>query len=560
MLGQTLMRVRGFMHAGTSVEEEPPEDVANFNSVAGCDGAKAELMEMVDFLTNATRFEELGARVPRGCLLEGPPGTGKTLLARAVASEAGVDFIAMAGSDFVEMYVGVGASRVRNLFERAREKAPCVVFIDEIDSVGGTRTATGSGRSDERDQTLNQMLVEMDGFGGASGVMVLAATNRADLLDPALLRPGRFDRRVRVDLPDVRGRFDILQVHTQKKPLSLGVDLGLVAKRTVGFSGAALAALMNEAAIIAARANATAISYDEIDAALDRATVGLPARAHGATASKARAKSFVAAHRLAAYHEAGHAVVGLLTPDFDGVQKVSILPYAGKLGGITLFTPSEEQLESGLYSKTYLMAQLAVALGGRVAEEIVLGEDEVTTRGANDLQQVRRIARRMVAQWGFGGSGLGGVAWESDNDWGTPSRETAREIDAEVLKIVTHAYETSFALLSTHRDLLDEIANELLEQETVGAEKLAEMAAQHGGAPLQVLIPASPRATPSKEGAPRRVTAARRFIVRVKRVLRANSRQPLRLLPTTAEQAKKTRTRARAETIEEEKAAEPWDI
>merc|ERR1719169_329012 len=390
------------------VQMEPQTGVT-FADVAGCDGSKLELTEIVDFLKDPAKYSALGAKIPKGVIMEGPPGTGKTLLARAVAGEAGVPFVSASGSEFVEMFVGVGAARVRDLFGEAKKNAPCIVFIDEIDAVGRQRAGGGGGMgggNDEREQTLNQILTEMDGFEGNSGVIVLAATNRADILDSALLRPGRFDRRVPVDLPDVKGRLSILKVHARGKPLADELDLGIVAKRTTGFSGASLANLMNEAAIIAARKNKTAISYAEVDYAIDRVTVGM---------QKTTGTSFPARQRLVAYHEAGHAVMGLLTPDYDMVTKVTIVPRTNGAGGFTLFTPSEERLESGMYSKRYLEAQLCVALGGRVAEEIVFGEDEVTTGASNDLQQVRSIARRMVAQWGFANDAMGSapVAWET---------------------------------------------------------------------------------------------------------------------------------------------------
>merc|ERR1719487_1030998 len=384
------------------VQMEPQTGVT-FEDVAGCDGSKLELNEIVEFLKNPGKFSALGAKIPRGAIMEGPPGTGKTLLARAVAGEAGVPFISASGSEFVEMFVGVGASRVRDLFKKAKKNAPCIVFIDEIDAIGGQRAGSegggmGGGGNDEREQTLNQILTEMDGFEGNSGVIVLAATNRADILDPALIRPGRFDRRVPVDLPDVKGRLDILKVHARGKPLADELDLSVVAKRTIGFSGASLANLMNEAAIVAARNDKTEISYEEIDYAIDRVTVGM---------QKTTGTSFPKRQRLVAYHEAGHAVAALLTPDYVMVTKVTIIPRSNGAGGFTLFTPSEERLESGMYSKKYLESQLVVALGGRVAEEIIYGEDEVTTGASNDLQQVRSIARRMVAQWGFANDMLG---------------------------------------------------------------------------------------------------------------------------------------------------------
>merc|ERR1719252_41616 len=374
-----------------------PDTGGSFNDVAGCDESKLELTEVVDFLKQPQKFSKLGAKVPRGVLLEGPPGTGKTLLARVVAGEAGVPFISASGSEFVEMFVGVGAARIRSLFGEAKKNAPCIVFIDEIDAVGRQRAGSSrggmGGGNDEREQTLNQILTEMDGFEGNSGVIVIAATNRADVLDSALLRPGRFDRRVPVDLPDKDGRLAILKVHSRGKPIADGVDLEIIAKRTIGFSGASLANLMNEAAIVAARRDKTEITYDEIDYAIDRQQVGM---------SKETGMSFPNRQRLVAYHEAGHALMGAMVPDYDLVTKVTIVPRSNGAGGFTLFTPTEERLDSGMYSQRYLEGQLAVALGGRVAEELIYGEDEVTTGASNDLQQVRSIARRMVAQWGFG--------------------------------------------------------------------------------------------------------------------------------------------------------------
>merc|ERR1719316_1451065 len=309
-----------------------PQTGVTFNDVAGCDGSKLELNEIVEFLKKPAKFSALGAKIPSGVIMEGPPGTGKTLLARAVAGEAGVPFISTSASEFVEMFVGVGASRVRDLFGQAKKNAPCIVFIDEIDAIGGKRAGGGGGMggggNDEREQTLNQILTEMDGFEGNSGVIVIAATNRADVLDNALVRPGRFDRRVPVDLPDVKGRLDILKVHARGKPLAPDFDLGIVAKRTTGFSGASLANLMNEAAIVAARNGKKEISYDEIDYAIDRQTVGM---------QKSTGMSFPARQRLVAYHEAGHAIMGLLTPDYDMVTKVTIVPRSNGAGGFTLF-------------------------------------------------------------------------------------------------------------------------------------------------------------------------------------------------------------------------------
>merc|ERR1712151_1105014 len=458
-----------------------PQTGVTFDDVAGAEGAKLELTEVVDFLKDPSKYSALGAKIPKGVIMEGPPGTGKTLLARAVAGEAGVPFVSTWGSEFVEMFVGVGASRVRDLFSQAKKNAPCIVFIDEIDAIGGARAGGGGGGmgggNDEREQTLNQILTEMDGFDGNSGVIVLAATNRADILDSALLRPGRFDRRVPVDLPDVKGRLEILKVHSRGKPLASELDLDIVAKRTIGFSGASLANLMNEAAIVAARTNKTEISYEEVDYAIDRVTVGL---------QKTTGTSFPNRQRLVAYHEAGHAVMGLLTPDYDMVTKVTLIPRTNSAGGFTLFTPSEERLESGMYSKRYLEAQLAVALGGRVAEEISFGEEEVTTGASGDLQQVRNIARRMVAQWGFAMEQLGEapVAWETPEGNGmmqprVASPKMEKQIDEQVQKIVEAAYNKCKDTLTENRALLDGLADRLIEIETIDYDELLKLRDDH---------------------------------------------------------------------------------
>eukprot|EP00746_Dinoflagellata_sp_MGD_P158462 gnl/MRDRNA2_/MRDRNA2_86478_c1_seq5.p1 gnl/MRDRNA2_/MRDRNA2_86478_c1~~gnl/MRDRNA2_/MRDRNA2_86478_c1_seq5.p1 ORF type:complete len:714 (+),score=157.48 gnl/MRDRNA2_/MRDRNA2_86478_c1_seq5:99-2240(+) len=460
----------------SKIEMEPQTGVT-FEDVAGCDGSKLELNEVVDFLKDPSKYSALGAKIPKGVIMEGPPGTGKTLLARAVAGEAGVPFISASASEFVEMFVGVGASRVRDLFKQAKENAPCIVFIDEIDAIGRQRAGGAGGRmggggNDEREQTLNQILTEMDGFQGNTGVIVIAATNRADILDNALVRPGRFDRRVPVDLPDVKGRREILNVHVRGKPLAPDFDLDIVAKRTTGFSGAALANLMNEAAIVAARNGRDKISYDEIDYAIDRIQVGM---------QKTTGMSFPNRQRLVAYHEAGHAIMGLLTPDYDMVTKVTIVPRSNGAGGFTLFTPPEERLESGMYSKKYLCAQLTVALGGRVAEELVYGKDEITTGASNDLQQVRNIARRMVSQWGFASwMDDAPVAWETPegNTVMTPrtsSEETEELIDDEVKKLVKCAYDTTLTTLETNRDFLDGLADRLVEDETMDFNQLLKM-------------------------------------------------------------------------------------
>jgi cell division protease FtsH len=455
------------------VQMEPQTQVT-FGDVAGIDQAKLELNEVVDFLKNADRFTAVGAKIPKGVLLVGPPGTGKTLLARAVAGEAGVPFFSISGSEFVEMFVGVGASRVRDLFEQAKANAPCIVFIDEIDAVGRQRGAGLGGGNDEREQTLNQLLTEMDGFEGNTGIIIIAATNRPDVLDAALLRPGRFDRQVVVDRPDYSGRVEILKVHARGKTLAKDVDLERIARRTPGFTGADLSNLLNEAAILAARRNLTEISMDEINDAIDRVLAG-PEKKDRVMSEKRK--------QLVAYHEAGHALVGALMPDYDPVQKISIIP-RGRAGGLTWFTPSEDRMDSGLYSRSYLENQMAVALGGRIAEELIFGEEEVTTGASNDLQQVARVARQMVTRFGMSET-LGPVALGrqqgnmflgrdimSERDF---SEETAAAIDEEVRKLVDAAYKRAKQVLTDNRHVLDQLAEMLVEKETVDAEELQEL-------------------------------------------------------------------------------------
>ena len=455
------------------VQMEPSTQVT-FTDVAGIEGAKLELTEVVDFLKNPDRFTAVGAKIPKGCLLVGPPGTGKTLLAKAVAGEAGVPFFSISGSEFVEMFVGVGASRVRDLFEQAKKNAPCIVFIDEIDAVGRQRGAGLGGGNDEREQTLNQLLTEMDGFEGNTGIIIIAATNRPDVLDAALMRPGRFDRQVTVDRPDYAGRLQILGVHARGKTLAKDVDLDKVARRTPGYTGADLANLLNEAAILAARRELTEVSNDEISDAIERIMVG-PEKKDRVMSERRK--------RLVAYHEAGHAIVGALMPDYDPVQKISIIP-RGNAGGLTFFTPSEERMESGLYSRAYLQNQMAVALGGRVAEEIIYGEDEVTTGASNDLQQVASTARQMITRFGMsdtlgpvalgraqGGMFLGrDIAAERDF-----SEDTAATIDQEVSDLVDVAYKRATKVLNDNLAVLDELAEMLVERETVDAEEFQEL-------------------------------------------------------------------------------------
>ncbi|CAM9178373.1 unnamed protein product [Ectocarpus sp. 6 AP-2014] len=455
--------------------EVNPDTGVMFDQVAGCDSAKFELEEVVDFLKNPAKYTKVGAKIPRGVILEGPPGTGKTLIARAVAGEAGVPFIATSGSEFVEMFVGVGAARVRDLFDKAKENSPCIIFIDEIDAVGRQRGSGMAGGNDEREQTLNQMLVEMDGFVGNPGVIVMAATNRIDILDDALLRPGRFDRRVLVDLPNFQGRVAILKVHARGKPLAPDVDIEGIARRTPGFSGAQLKNLLNEAAIFAARKQrpVPSIEWEDVDGAVDRLLVGL---------EKKGARVDEQMRTIVAYHEAGHAVVGALMPDYDTVQKVTIVPRTNGAGGLTFFSPSEERLECGLYSKVYMESQLAVALGGRLAEEVMFGEDQVTTGASNDFQQVANIAFRMVTQWGMSeeigpfvvNMGMDGMEGEQ---WG-PTMNV--RVNMEVERLVNQAYFRAKTILTDNKELMDKLAQKLLDQDTVTSEELSLMIAENG--------------------------------------------------------------------------------
>ena len=455
-----------------------PSTQVTFGDVAGIEGAKLELTEVVDFLKNPDRFTAVGAKIPKGVLLVGPPGTGKTLLAKAVAGEASVPFFSISGSEFVEMFVGVGASRVRDLFEQAKKNAPCIVFIDEIDAVGRQRGAGLGGGNDEREQTLNQLLTEMDGFEGNTGIIIVAATNRPDVLDSALLRPGRFDRQVTVDRPDYSGRLQILNVHAKGKTLSKDVDLDQVARRTPGFTGADLANLLNEGAILAARRELTEVSNDEISDAIERVMVG-PEKKDRVISEKRK--------KLVAYHEAGHAIVGAVMPDYDPVQKISIIP-RGQAGGLTFFTPSEERMESGLYSRSYLQNQMAVALGGRVAEEIIYGEDEVTTGASNDLKQVAQVARQMVTKFGMSdkigpvalGRSQGGMFLgrdiASERDF---SEDTAATIDSEVSDLVDIAYQRATKALIDNRKVLEELTQLLMAKETVNSQEFQDLLILH---------------------------------------------------------------------------------
>jgi len=459
-----------------------PDTGFTFDDVAGCDGAKLELVEVVDFLKQPEAYSKNGCRIPRGVILDGPPGTGKTLLAKAVAGEAGVPFISISGSEFVEMFVGVGASRVRDIFGQAKKNAPCIIFIDEIDAVGRQRGAGFAGGNDEREQTINQILVEMDGFEGNPGIITIAATNRVDVLDAALLRPGRFDRKITVDLPDYKGRAKILGVHARGKPLEPDVDLDAIARRTPGFSGAQLENLMNEAAISAARRDATTVGWEDIDGAVDKIMVGLEKKG-GAAGQVTRQKELVA------YHEAGHAIVGALMPEYDQVQKITIIPRSNGAGGLTFFAPSEGRLNSGMYSRQYLESQLATALGGRLAEELVFGEDGVTTGASNDIQQVARVAKMMVKQYGMSelvgpialeepqGAGpfMGRQMGQSRTQWGGKIMGYA---ESEIERMVNNSYLTAKRLLTVNKKLLDHLALTLVEQEVVSAEEFQMMLVQ----------------------------------------------------------------------------------
>lgn len=440
-----------------------------FADVAGADEAKQELEEVVEFLKMPDKFNELGARIPKGVLLFGPPGTGKTLLAKAVAGEAGVQFFTISGSDFVEMFVGVGASRVRDLFEQAKKSAPCIVFIDEIDAVGRQRGAGLGGGHDEREQTLNQLLVEMDGFASNEGIIIIAATNRPDVLDPALLRPGRFDRQIVVDKPDVRGREAILKVHTKGKPIADDVDLDVLARRTPGFTGADLSNLVNEAALLAARRNKKQIHMAEMEEAIERVLAGPERKSHVMTDEE---------KRLTAYHEGGHTLVGMLLEHADPVHKVTIIP-RGRAGGYMLSLPKEDR---SYRTRSELFDRIKVALGGRVAEEVVLGE--ISTGASSDIQNATQIIRSMIMQYGMSDT-IGPIAYGEENhqvflgrDFNRDrnySEEIAGEIDREVRRCVEEAYEACRVIITENRDKLDLIANALLERETLNASELEEL-------------------------------------------------------------------------------------
>jgi len=445
-----------------------------FADVAGVDEAKEEVQELVEFLRDPGKFQRLGGHIPRGVLMVGQPGTGKTLLAKAIAGEAKVPFFSISGSDFVEMFVGVGASRVRDMFEQAKKQAPCIIFIDEIDAVGRHRGAGLGGGHDEREQTLNQLLVEMDGFEGNDGIIVLASTNRPDVLDPALLRPGRFDRQVVVSLPDIRGREQILKVHMRKVPLADDVDASLIARGTPGFSGADLANLVNEAALFAARGNKRLVEMEEFDKAKDKVMMG------------AERKSMVMSEkekRNTAYHEAGHAIIGRLMPDHDPVYKVSIIP-RGRALGVTMFLPEEDRYS---LSRQGIRSQICSLFGGRIAEEIILGEEYVTTGASNDIERATSLARSMVTKWGLS-ERMGPLMYDEDDgevflgmSTGVKTKvlsdDTAQSIDEEVRSIIDTCYAKAAQMLKDNVDKLHMMADALMEFETIGVEQIDDIMA-----------------------------------------------------------------------------------
>ena len=459
-----------------------------FDDVAGIDEAKEELQEVVTFLKNPERFTAIGARIPKGVLLVGPPGTGKTLLAKAIAGEAGTPFFSISGSEFVEMFVGVGASRVRDLFKKAKESAPCIVFIDEIDAVGRQRGTGIGGGNDEREQTLNQLLTEMDGFEGNSGIIVIAATNRPDVLDSALLRPGRFDRQVTVDLPGYKGRLGILQVHARDKKIADDVKMEAIARRTPGFSGAQLANLLNEAAILTARRRKDAVTMLEVNDAIDRLTMGLSLTPLLDSKKK----------RLVAYHEVGHALAATLCKHANPLNKVTIIPRSGGVGGFASFLPKEEQVDDGLISYGEIVDQLVVALGGRAAEEVIFGHDEVTVGASSDIQQVSRIARQMVTRYGM--SELGSFALESENS--QPflgqgnlmgggheySDELADKIDQKVRAIAQESLDKAITIIKNNRPLIDRLVDTLIEKETIDGDEFRDIVSEYTRLPEKVSV------------------------------------------------------------------------
>ena len=473
---------KGAMSFGKSRAKLQSEDQVKVTlaDVAGCDEAKEEVGELVEFLRDPSKFQRLGGKIPRGVLMVGPPGTGKTLLARAIAGEAKVPFFSISGSDFVEMFVGVGASRVRDMFEQAKRHAPCIIFIDEIDAVGRHRGAGLGGGHDEREQTLNQLLVEMDGFEGTEGIIVIAATNRPDVLDPALLRPGRFDRQVVVGLPDVKGREQILRVHMRKLPLADDVEPMTIARGTPGFSGADLANLCNEAALFAARENAKEVRMEHFDRARDKILMGAERRSMAMSEDE---------KKLTAYHEAGHAIVGRLVPEHDPVYKVTIIP-RGRALGVTMYLPEGDKYS---YNKTAIESQLCSLYGGRVAEELIFGPDKVTTGASNDIERATKLARNMVTKWGLSDE-MGPIAYGEEEDevflgrsvtqHKNVSDETARRIDEVVRRILDKAYQRTKAILQENLDKLHVMAEALLQYETIDATQIDDiMAGRRPGPP-----------------------------------------------------------------------------
>jgi cell division protease FtsH len=454
--------------------DQKPDTGITFDDIAGIDEAKAEFEEIVSFLKEPERYTLVGAKIPKGVLLVGPPGTGKTLLAKAIANEANVPFYSVAGSEFVEMFIGVGAARIRDLFKKASENTPCIVFIDEIDAVGRERGAGIGGGNDEREQTLNQLLTEMDGFKENKGVIVVGATNRVDILDAALLRPGRFDRQITVGLPDRLGRIGILKVHARNKPLSKDVSLVQLANRTPGFSGADLANLLNEAAILATRYKKTSITKNEVNEAIDRIIGGIAGASMEDTKNK----------KLIAYHEVGHAIVGTLLENHDDVEKVTLIPRGGAKG-LTWFAPEEDQI---LVSRSQLLARIITTLGGRVAERIVFGDTEITTGASNDLQQVTNIARQMVTRYGM--SSIGPIALEDNNNeqiflGGDSNDAIADRIDAEVCKIVNHCETIATKIILDNRVIIDLIVEKLLDAETLSGNEFRELVKQYTILPIK---------------------------------------------------------------------------
>ncbi len=465
---------KGPMAFGKSKARLLGEDQVNttFADVAGVEEAKEDVQELVEFLREPGKFQRLGGHIPRGVLLVGPPGTGKTLLAKAIAGEAKVPFFTISGSDFVEMFVGVGASRVRDMFEQAKKHAPCIIFIDEIDAVGRHRGAGLGGGHDEREQTLNQLLVEMDGFEGKEGVIVIAATNRPDVLDPALLRPGRFDRQVVVGLPDIRGREQIIKVHMRKVPLDEDVKAGVIARGTPGFSGADLANLVNEASLFAARANKRTVSMQEFELAKDKIMMGAERRSMVMSEDE---------KRNTAYHEAGHAIVGRMVPEHDPVYKVSIIP-RGRALGVTMFLPEEDRYS---HSKRSLISQVCSLFGGRIAEEIILGSEGVTTGAANDIQRATSMVRSMVTKWGLSEK-MGPLMYEEDDgevflgrsaasNQSHVSSETKRLIDEEVRNIIDNCYESAKQILEDNLDKLHTMADALMQYETIDSDQIDDI-------------------------------------------------------------------------------------